>query len=163
MDDNLYEAADIGTPAYDASADIGVAVDEDVSPRAKKKKKKKRKRSISQDSSEQAGPAGISGNNNVDASLQLNDGSRSKKKKKKKKRKSNESTNNITNSASLMPSTKSKGLNLQPLTGNFVKERSNLPVYQYRNELCSLIKENEVVLVVAETVSLCCSLLCFSM
>ncbi|KAL7520958.1 hypothetical protein ACHAWX_005647 [Stephanocyclus meneghinianus] len=33
----------------------------------------------------------------------------------------------------------------------FVKERSDLPVYRHRNELCKLIANNEVVLVVAET------------
>ena len=38
-----------------------------------------------------------------------------------------------------------------PLKGMFIKERSNLPVYQYRTEICNLISNNNVVLVVAET------------
>lgn len=34
-----------------------------------------------------------------------------------------------------------------------VKARRNLPVAKFRSEICSLVKENDVVLVVAETVS----------
>lgn len=40
---------------------------------------------------------------------------------------------------------------LGPLKGMLLKERSNLPVYQYRQEICNLAAENDVILVVAET------------
>ena len=40
---------------------------------------------------------------------------------------------------------------LGPLKGMLLKERSNLPVFQYRQEICKLAAENDVILVVAET------------
>ncbi len=40
-----------------------------------------------------------------------------------------------------------------PLKGMFVNERKNLPVYQHSAEIVDLISNNDVVLVVAETVS----------
>ena len=36
-----------------------------------------------------------------------------------------------------------------------VDARRKLPVAKFRSEICSLVKENDVVLVVAETVSAC--------
>lgn len=40
---------------------------------------------------------------------------------------------------------------LGQLKGMLLKERSNLPVFQYRQEICNLAAENDVILVVAET------------
>jgi hypothetical protein len=40
-----------------------------------------------------------------------------------------------------------------PLKGMFINERKNLPVYQHSAEIVDLISNNDVVLVVAETVS----------
>lgn len=36
-----------------------------------------------------------------------------------------------------------------------VDARRKLPVAKFRSEICSLVKENDVVLVIAETVSVC--------
>ena len=44
-------------------------------------------------------------------------------------------------------------MTMPPLKENYIEERSSLPVYQHRSELCTLVAENDVVLVVAETVS----------
>ena len=40
-----------------------------------------------------------------------------------------------------------------PLKGMFIEERKQLPVYRHRAEICNLVSINDVVLVVAETVS----------
>lgn len=40
-----------------------------------------------------------------------------------------------------------------PLKGMFIDERKNLPVYRHRADICNLVANNDVVLVVAETVS----------
>ena len=83
-----------------------------------------------------------------------------KKKRKKKKRESNvyDASDEKTPSKPAAP----EGEKVQttplpppaPLKGVFIKERSNLPVYQHRAEICNLVSKNDVVLVVAETVSI---------
>lgn len=40
-----------------------------------------------------------------------------------------------------------------PLKGMFIDERKKLPVYRHRADICNLVANNDVVLVVAETVS----------
>lgn len=84
---------------------------------------------------------------------------RRKKTKKKKRRKERDIVGDgpsIANSprAAAADGEASQSPPLPPLKGMFVKERSNLPVYQRRAEICKLVvATNDVVLVVAETVS----------
>lgn len=85
-------------------------------------------------------------------------GKKKSKKKKKKKKKHKESI--IDNGADSDEDTKSPQPTPKsqitiptqgPLKGMLIKERSNLPVYQHRDEICKLAAENDVILVVAET------------
>lgn len=96
-----------------------------------------------------------------------------KKKKRKKKKKKKSMSHDGSNSANEETSpAKSPKLDnkkydsslppLAPLKGMFIKERSNLPVYQHRTEICKLVAKNDVVLVVAETVSVVFLLLFFN-
>jgi HrpA-like RNA helicase len=82
-------------------------------------------------------------------------GGKAKKKKKKKKRKTLDSVEALVSDETPMLEKKPKKneITMPPLRGNYLKERCNLPVYQHRNELCTLVNDNDVVLVVAETVS----------
>lgn len=41
----------------------------------------------------------------------------------------------------------------QKLERQHVETRRQLPVFKFRNEICKLVQENEVLLVIAETVS----------
>lgn len=81
-----------------------------------------------------------------------------KKRKKKKKRKNSvtedgASTASQTDVGDIIQQTKSTTVPKQgPLKGMFIKERSNLPVFQHRDEICNLVSKNDVLLVVAETV-----------
>ena len=165
---------------FDTTQDIGIAVKDDDSiintnstSSKKKKKRRKRKRSASEASngSDGANSARVSNVESNENSNHNNDeddingvSSGQKKKKKKKKRKSinllnNEYTASTSTSSSQLHmkqvhdnAKKTKMVMLPPLKGNYIKERSNLPVYQHRSELCTLVAENDVVLVVAETV-----------
>ena len=93
-------------------------------------------------------------------------GTEDKKRKKKKKRKKNrDDINDETSAIRSRPSMGSAASDEEeakvspalppapPLKGMFIKERSNLPVFQHRADICNLVSSNEVVLVVAETVS----------
>ncbi len=91
-------------------------------------------------------------------------------KKKSKKKKKKQKSKNIADDVNSEDDTKSPPHKLQktsssskqsnkklivpplgPLKGMLLKERSNLPVFQYRQEICKLAAENDVILVVAET------------
>ena len=85
-----------------------------------------------------------------------------KNKQKEKKRKRNRDTTEIPVAKSPSDSATTENENAQttpgpplspPLKGMFIKERSNLPVFLHRTEICNLISSNDVVLVIAETVS----------
>ena len=85
-----------------------------------------------------------------------------KNKRKEKKRKRNRDTTEIPVAKSPSDSATTENENAQttprpplspPLKGMFIKERSNLPVFLHRTEICNLISSNDVVLVIAETVS----------
>ncbi len=96
------------------------------------------------------------------------------RKKKSKKKKKKQKSKNIADDVNSEDDTKSPPHKLQktsssssssrkqsntklivpplgPLKGMLLKERSNLPVFQYRQEICKLAAENDVILVVAET------------
>ena len=126
---------------YDDTLDIGVAVKQttsEISISKPKKKKRKRKRS-SEDHAK----------NNDD------DDRGSGEIKKKKTRDENHAQSASSSSRHQAEEGKPQiTVTMPPLRGMFVKERSNLPVYRHRSELCNLIANNEVVLVVAETVRL---------
>ncbi len=161
-----------------ASFDIGTVVQEPQSRSAKRqpKKKRKRKRSLSQGSETSAtssshhetySPAKThpppteiiesttSGANDTG----LHGAGKKKSKKKKKKKKHKESI--IDNGADSDEDAKSSLQSEQtpkiilpsqgPLQGMLIKERTNLPVFQHREEICKLAAENDVILVVAET------------
>lgn len=141
---------------YDASVDIGISVkdDPDASSKNKKKKRRKRKRSASEASEGSTISKGDDGPPLGDAVPPINGSSAQKKKKKKKKRKTLDKDISLEQDADVQKPSALKQkrlLNMPPLTGNLIKERSNLPVYQHRNELCTLVADNDVVLVVAET------------
>ena len=146
----------------------------------KKKKKKKRRRKQKNDSgisnaddistNESKAPSAIAEQgekqpnspercktSDVDISMP----SAGKKKRKKKKKRKNSVTEDGASTASPMKTdvgeiiqqTKSTSVPKQgPLKGMFIKERSNLPVFQHRDEICNLVSKNDVLLVVAETV-----------
>ena len=140
---------------YDASLDIGIAVEEDTKTSVfiEKKKGHKRKRSssvVSEDNKED-GP-------NDNDTYRDAEYSKKKKKKKKKKRKTSMTSDGEAgenpNSASVCEQKEDNRIVMPLVKGNYTKERSNLPVYQHRNELCTLVANNDVLLVVAETVSI---------
>jgi pre-mRNA-splicing factor ATP-dependent RNA helicase DHX15/PRP43 len=106
-----------------------------------------------------ATPGGNSSNG-----LEGSDGKNKSKKKKKKKKKHKKSKQNYEDDnngadsdddAKLSPQKKAKPTisvpPQGPLQGMLIKERTNLPVYQHREEICKLAAENDVILVVAET------------
>ena len=151
--DDLFHTMD--NDAYDAFADIGIAVKEEpVTSSKKKKKKHKRKRSAS-DVSEGSTMSKGDGDGTQPNDVNAIHGS-GKKKKKKKKRKTVDASSAVDHSMDGQMSLEKKKhhlMHMPPLKGNYTKERSNLPVYQHRNELCTLVADNDAVLVVAETVS----------
>jgi len=146
---------------YDESLDLGVAVkEESLSTSVKSKKKKRRRKRSGSTSSVDLLPLpiaddndGVVDNNDID---KQSSSSVKKKKRKKKKKRTDDSIEDIqddvhTEDKSIQTNTSIA--KQPPLKGNFIKERSNLPVYQHREEICSLVSKNDVVLVVAETVS----------
>lgn len=143
---------------YDAAIDIGIAVKEDPgsSSKEKKKKRRKRKRSTSEASEGSTISKGDDGQQLDDAAQPISGASGQKKKKKKKKRHTLDNDTSLEQSSDVQKPVEQKKhlINMPPLAGNLIKERSNLPVYQHRNELCTLVADNDVVLVVAETVSI---------
>ena len=146
---------------YDASVDIGVAVKEDPittnSKRKKKRRKRKRSASVASEGNVEKGDAssalGTVISKGLDGRVELvNEGG------VEKKRRANKKTPVVTledQAVDTKPRQTEKkiAISMPLLKGNYTKERSNLPVYQHRNELCTLVAENDVVLVVAETVS----------
>jgi hypothetical protein len=143
---------------YDASLDIGIAVKEDPAKMSAKKKKKhrKRKRSISEASESSTISKEYEMHlDGIHTNVANTSGGKAKKKKKKKKRKTLDSVEASVSDETPMLERKPKKneITMPPLRGNYLKERCNLPVYQHRNGLCTLVNDNDVVLVVAETVS----------
>ena len=139
---------------------MGVAVKEGSTLSSVKSKKKKRRRKRSgSTSSVDVLPLPTADDNNGDVNdidKQSSSSTKKKKRKKKKKKSNDDSIEYIQENVS----TEDKGIQTTttiakqaPLKGNFIKERSNLPVYQHREEICNLVSKNDVVLVVAETVS----------
>jgi len=145
---------------YDESLDLGVAVKEEspLSSAKSKKKKRRRKRSGST-SSVDVLPLPTADDNDGDVNdidKQSSSSTKKKKRKKKKKRSLDDSIEDIqegTTTEDKSIQTNTSIVKQAPLKGNFIKERSNLPVYQHREEMCDLVSKNDVVLVVAETVS----------
>lgn len=167
---------------YNASIDIGVAVEEKPSSKLLSRKstgiKRRRNRSYSDATSpfEVAAKSDVAMTDTTDINKvptsqnkasssgykdryngQLSTGTKTKRKKKKKKK---DDFSDIVGKASPNNShledkekNEKKIPPLAPLKGMFIKERSNLPVYQHRDEICKLVLNNDVVLVVAETVS----------
>ena len=143
---------------YDDSLDLGVAVKEEstLSSVKSKKKKRRRKRSGSTSSIDVLPlPTADDAADNNDTDKQSSSSTKKKKRKKKKKRTNDDSIEDTQEGASIDKSiqTTTSIAKQAPLKGNFIKERSNLPVYQHREEMCNLVSKNDVVLVVAETVS----------
>ncbi len=167
---------------YNASVDIGVAVEENPSnksPSPKPTGKKRRRKRSSSDASSQfevtaKSDVAMTGTEAINAlpsrqriSISSDDEDRNdgqisigkKKKRKKKKKKKNDVSEidrtSFKNNSNTEDEKKKeeKFPSLAPLKGMFIKERSNLPVYQHRYEICRLVSNNDVVLVVAETVS----------
>ena len=144
---------------YDESLDLGVAVKEEspLSSVKSKKKKRRRKRSGSTSSIDlQLAATADDNDGEVNDIDKQSSSSTKKKKRKKKKKRTGDSIEDIqddvhTEDKSIQTNTSIA--KQAPLKGNFIKERSNLPVYQHREEICNLVSKNDVVLVVAETVS----------
>ena len=141
---------------YDESLDLGVAV-KDESPLSSvksKKKKRRRKRSGSTSSIDLQLPA-ADDNDGVNDIAKQSSSTKKKKRKKKKKKTNDDSIEDIQDNVQTEDKSIQKNTTIAkqaPLKGNFIKERSNLPVYQHREEICNLVSKNDVVLVVAETV-----------
>jgi len=160
-----------------ASFDIGTVVEE-PQPRSTKrqpKKKRKRKRSLSQGSETSAissshhetspaikthpPPTEIIESTTSGAKDTGLDGAGKKKSKKKKKKKKHKESiidngaDSDEDAKSSQPEPTSKIIipTQGPLQGMLIKERTNLPVFQHREEICKLAAENNVILVVAET------------
>jgi len=165
---------------YNASIDIGVAVEENPSSKLLSRKssdiKRRRKRSSSDATSpfEVAATSDVTMTDTTDINknptsqnkasssdyedrynVQNSTGKKTKRKKKKKKKLDvsdivGKTSPNISHLEDKEKNEK-KIPSLAPLKGMFTKERSNLPVYQHRDEICKLVSNNDVVLVVAET------------
>jgi len=141
---------------YDESLDLGVAVKEEspLSSVKSKKKKRRRKRSGSTSSIDlQLLPAADNNDGDVNDIDKQSSSTKKKKRKKKKKRSLDDSIEDTQDSTTKEEKGIQSIAKQAPLKGNFIKERSNLPVYQHREEICNLVSKNDVVLVVAETVS----------
>ena len=146
---------------YDESLDLGVAVKEGSTLSSVKSKKKKRRRKRSgSTSSVDVLPLPTADDNDGDVNnndIDKQSSSTKKKKRKKKKKRTNddiiEDTQDDVHTEDKSIQTNTSIAKQAPLKGNFIKERSNLPVYQHREEICNLVSKNDVVLVVAETVS----------
>ena len=145
-----------------SSFDIGTVVEEPLASTNKKtKKRRRRKRSLSQGSHASETSAASHQNDDVktDVPSKLPNeiaatplDTSGKKKKKKKKRKLTQSTDNGADSDEEAKSKPKIIIPPQgPLKGMLIKERTNLPVYQHRAEICKLAAENDVILVVAQT------------
>mmetsp|Transcript_4895 Transcript_4895/g.11184 ORF Transcript_4895/g.11184 Transcript_4895/m.11184 type:complete len:960 (-) Transcript_4895:4088-6967(-) len=146
------------------SADVGNL----VSTGKKKKKRKKNKAGtpsadvdLPEDDAPVAesatmSPDGKNSNGGVaDNGTPSSTGKKKRKKKKKNRGSLNEETTNSALRATISDGEKSKTTPLlppqPPLKGMFIKERGNLPVFQNRADICNLVSNNDVVLVVAET------------
>ena len=163
-----------------ATFDIGTVVEESPDSKRQPKKRRRRKRSLSQGSyaSETSGHHEAAHHDDVTTKhhhhhpseitahaatpggssngLESTGKKKSKKKKKKKHKKSSSHDNNADSDdddAKPSPQQKPKIIvpSQGPLKGMLIKERSNLPVYQHRAEICKLAANNDVILVVAET------------
>jgi len=105
--------------------------------------------------------AATPGGSSSDGLEDSNEKKKSKKKKKKKKNKKSKQSGDDNGADSdddvAKPSQQKKSKPTitvppqGPLQGMLIKERTNLPVYQHREEICKLAAENDVILVVAET------------
>lgn len=160
-----------------ATFDVGTVVEEPQASSNKQqpKKRRRKKRSLSQGSYASETSATISSQHETTPSAQQHPptevtasttsgakdiGAGKKKSKKKKKKKQKEPV--IDNGAESDEDAKSsqpseltpKSIIVPtqgPLQGMLIKERTNLPVFQHRGEICKLAAENDVILVVAET------------
>ncbi|KAL7529755.1 hypothetical protein ACHAXR_004121, partial [Thalassiosira sp. AJA248-18] len=147
-----------------------------VTSTGKKKKRKKKKASISisspdgrssNDSTPTAegsdrSPQIKSDNDNgsIEKNAPVSTGKKKRKKKKKKNRDSNVDEASVTKSPPKTATAEGERAQTTPklpppppLKGMYTKQRSNLPVYQHRADICNLVSNNDVVLVVAETAS----------
>lgn len=147
---------------YDSSFDVGVAVEEEeLKPTVLPTSKAKRRRLPSttatdvvvdtavQDDQAVAGDGDVAvatPSTSLSASV-----TKKRTKKKRRKEKGDEVVGGVTN-ASEKSSVDAPPQ--PPLKGMFIEDRRNLPVYRHRAEICNLVFNNDVVLVVAETVSL---------
>jgi HrpA-like RNA helicase len=159
------------------SFDIGTVVEESQASQELQKKRRRRKRSLSQGShvSENSAASEAATTSDVEISTAHttpvgndhslnNEGKKieKKKKKKKKKKKHNSTKSGSSNydngskpyeSSSPLKETRTKIAvpALGPLKGMLIRERTSLPVYQYRAEICKIVAENDVTLIIAET------------
>lgn len=133
-----------GNGSDDAAAAAG---DDDVGNLVSTGKEKKKK-AMSPTDNGKSNDKGVAENGTNPSST----GKKKRKKKKKKNRNSISETETKPPSDGQKAKTKSHLFPTQPpLKGMFIKERGNLPVFQHQAELCDLVLNNDVVLVVAET------------
>lgn len=182
VDDDDVKAADYPTETVtpdnrtDDKAESAVATSETTGKKKKKRRRKKKNDSgtsnadeistheskahaaIAEQGEKQPNSPERCKTSDVDISMP----STGKKKRKKKKKRKNSVTEDGASTKSspmktdvgdIIQQTKSTTVPKQgPLKGMFIKERSNLPVFQHRDEICNLVSKNDVLLVVAETV-----------
>ena len=126
---------------YDSSFDVGVAVEaEEKKPPVQLTSKSNAKRLRLLPTANAA----------VDTTLDAD--TTGKRSKKKRKREKSGVIDGVINAKSSVDA--QNQVPPPPLKGMFIDERRNLPVYQHRVDICNLVANNDVVLVVAETVSL---------
>ena len=126
---------------YDSSFDVGVAVEaEEKKPPVQLTSKSNAKRLRLLPTANAA----------VDTTLDAD--TTGKRSKKKRKREKSGVIDGVINAKSSVDAQNQEPP--PPLKGMFIDERRNLPVYQHRVDICNLVANNDVVLVVAETVSL---------
>ncbi len=127
---------------YDSSFDVGVAVEvEEKKPPVRLTSKSKAKRLRLLPTANAAADTAV-----LDADTT---GKRSKKERKREKSGVSDGVINV----NVKSSVDAQHQQPPPLKGMFIDERRNLPVYQHRADICNLVANNDVVLVVAETVS----------
>lgn len=150
---------------YDTSFDVGVAVEEEeLKPTVLLTSKAKRRRLPSTTATDVDVDRAVAvqydsafaGNGDVAVATPSTSLSATVTKKRTKKNHRKEKGNDMVGDGDVT-NAKSSSFDAPPqppLKGMFIEERRNLPVYRHRAEICSLVSNNDVVLVVAETVSL---------
>lgn len=142
---------------YDSSFDVGIAVEAEEaksSALSTATAKSKRPRVPSTSVAEPAvlDDEASTGNGAVASTRTIPSANATRKRSKKKKKHDN--NEKMVGGAINAKSPVDVAPPLSPLKGMFIEERRNLPVYQHRADICNLVSNNDVVLVVAETVSL---------